>query len=218
MQRFTLIHDGSDQGWQAAYLAFHVAAQLGAPLLVLLVDSTTDKKILAQRATQVEVGGRAAGVVIGTRIVVDFSVNLVMENVAASDGLFVPRRLVPDGRTALRFLEALSCPIWVVSREAKTHKLAVLVNDLVTNAKLFSFTQALSNRLQHSLTGLISEAKLSSVSRDEAISTWIPLPDNSAREITTALDQNDIDILFVPISRSALIKDLSSNCVLCPFP
>jgi hypothetical protein len=96
MQRFTLLHDGSDQGWQAAYLAFHIAAQLGAPLFALLVGSASDEKILARNASQVEVGGRAAGLVIKTRLVTEFSVDIVEENVADSDGLFVPRRLIPD--------------------------------------------------------------------------------------------------------------------------
>lgn len=218
MQRFTLIHDGSDQGWQAAYLAFHVAAQLGAPLLVLLVDSTTDKKILARRATQIEVGGRAAGVAIGTRFVTDFSVHVVLENATDSDGLFVPHNLIPDGEAALRFLEALSCPIWVVSHEAKSHKLAVLVSDLVTDEKLISYTAVLSHRLQQALIGLIRKDEHTSTAPSDTISTWIPLSNFAPREITTALVQNDIDMLFVPASRSSLIQDLNSICVVCPFP
>jgi hypothetical protein len=218
MQRFTLIHDGSDQGWQAAYLAFHVAAQLGAPLLVLLFDSTTDKKELSRRATQIEVGGRAAGVAIGTRLLTDFSIAVVLEHATDSDGLFVPRNLIPDGKAALRFLEALSCPIWVVSHEAKFHKLAVLVSDMVTDENLISYTAVLSHRLQQALIGLTRKDKHASTPQSDIISSWIPLSNFSPREITTALDQYDIDMLFIPASRSSLIQDLDSSCVVCPFP
>jgi len=106
MQRFTLIHNGSQQGWQAAYLAFHIAAQLGAPLLVWLVDSATDKKVLAQRATQVEVGGRAAGVAIETRLVMEFPIRTLVENKSTVDGIFLPHQLIPNGETAARLLES----------------------------------------------------------------------------------------------------------------
>jgi len=66
MQRFTLLHDGSPQAWQAAYLAFHIAAQLGAPLRVLLFDADDDQDMLAKNASQIEVGGHAAGVNVRT--------------------------------------------------------------------------------------------------------------------------------------------------------
>ena len=216
MQRFTLLHDGNEQGWQATYLAFHFAAQLGAPLLVLLVDPTTDPKILARRAAQVEVGGRAAGVVIESRFVTDFSETIVAANVSDTDGLFLPRRLIPDGKTALRYLEALSCPIWVVSHEAKTYRMAVLVSDLTADEKLISFTAALSQRLQHPLIGLISDEDSASTSQMDLISTWITLPNFSHNDLAVALDQQGIDLLVIPVSRSALIDTLAFNFVVYP--
>jgi len=217
MQRFTLLHDGSDQGWHATYLAFHIAAQLGAPLSVLLVDPTTDQKILARRAAQVEVGGRAAGLAIETRLVKNFSVSVVMENTSNIDGFFVPHRLVPNGKTVLGYLEALSCPIWIVAHEAKTHKMAVLVSDLTVDEKLISFTAALSLRLQQSLTGLVKEGLPNITTQINSVSAWIQLPGFSHNEIASALDQHGIDLLFVPASRASLIDTASFNCALFPF-
>jgi hypothetical protein len=216
IQRFTLVHDGSDQGWQAAYLAFHITAQLGASLLVLMVGSTTDEKILAQKASQVEVGGRAAGVVIETRLVTKFSVDAVRENAADSDGLFVPRRLIPDEETAVRFLDALSCPLWIVSKESELHEMAVLVDDLAANETLITYTTALSRRLQQSLTGFVRRNELNLISGSDESLAWLPLADFSPTEINATLNQLGADLLFLPLARLSLVSELSMNCVVYP--
>jgi hypothetical protein len=216
MQRFTLLHDGSDQGWQTAYLAFHIATQLGAPLMVLLADPAADSKTLAQRATQIEVGGRAAGVAIGTRLVADFSVEVVTPIATGSDGLFVPRRLIPDGKTALRYLEAFSQPLWIVSKESEMHKMAVLVDDLIANETLVSYTITLSRRIQQSLTGLVRENESGSIPKADASITWMSLPTFIHTEITAAVQRLDAGLLFIPASRISLVDNLPINCVVYP--
>jgi len=216
MQRFTLIHDGTKQGWQTAYLAFHIAALLGAPLLVLLDDSTTDQKNLFERVSQVKVGGRAAGVAINTLLVKDFSVETMAENVIDSDGLFIPHPLVPDEKTAIALLDVLSCPLWVVSQGIEAHKMGVLVNDLAIDMKLVTFTISLSSRLQQPLIGLIHDKLFTSLPQTDGEIDWIRLPDISLSEIVAVLEMNNIDTLFLPASNASLVKDLTSNCVLYP--
>jgi hypothetical protein len=216
MQRFTLLHDGSAQGWQAAYLAFHIAARLGASLLALLIDSTTDEKDLMQRAKQVEVGGRAAGVAIKARAITDFSADIMAEDVAQSDGLFVPRRLTPDERTVLRFLEVLSSPLWIVSKESQMRKMAVLVNDLTVNGALINYTTSLSRRTQQSLNGFIRANELASAQNTDASIVWTPLPDFSPTELKTAFNRLDVNLLFIPVSSIDLVKELPINCVVYP--
>ena len=215
MQRFTLIHDGSDQGWQAAYLAFHIAAQLGAPLLVLLVNSGTDKKALAQRAKQVEVGARAAGVAVETRLMTEFSIETLVASTSALDGLFVPRRLVPDGETVARFLEALSCPLWIVSKDTETYEMAVLVDDFSADEWLIRYTTALAYRTQQTLTGFIRESELNLAPKTDAIQ-WVPLGDVSLVEINAAMKPLDISLLFIPHAHISLMERLSMNCVALP--
>jgi hypothetical protein len=215
MQRFTLIHDGSDQGWQTAYLAFHIAAQLGAPLQALLGDST-DRETLIQSAAQVEIGGRAAGVVIRTHLVADFSLDSLIENTNAIDGLFIPHRFIPDGKTAARFLEALSCPLWIVSQGPEIHKMAVLVSDLVADEKLIHYTTTLAHRLQQALVGLVQAGKLASISHSNLDLEWEPLLNFSSREIASTINQLGVDLFFVSASKAPLIDDLSSNCMVFP--
>ncbi len=215
MQRFTLIHDGSDQGWQAAYLAFHVAAQLGAPLQVLL-GASTNREALVQRAAQVEIGGRAARVAIRTRLVADFSLEVLVESTSAIDGLFISRHLVPDGEIAARFLEALSCPLWIVSRGPEIYKMAVLVSDLVADEKLIHYTTTLSHRLQQSLIGLVQDEELAPIFQKDMDLNWKLLPNFSSREVASTIDQLDVDLFFVSASNALLIDNLTSNCVVFP--
>ena len=216
MQRFTLLHDGSKQGWQVAYLAFHVAAQLGAPLLVLLTDSALAPDALIQRAAQVEVGGRAAGVTIKTHQVADFSVDVVTQYADDSDGLFVPQRLIPDWKTALRYLEAFSRPLWIVSRESEMRKMAVLVDNLDPNETLVNYTVTLSHRLQQSLTGIVLDSEPISVSKSDAPIDWVSLHVIDPVEINTALQQIEADLFFIPASRISLIDELPLNYVVYP--
>ena len=122
MQKFTLLNDGSVQGWRATYLAFHVAAQLGAPLQALLINSNNDEETLEQRAAHIEIGGRAAGVAIETRLLTDFSVDFLKGQPTVIDGLFVPHRLVPNEVSAALFLEACSCPLWITSQEPENSR------------------------------------------------------------------------------------------------
>ena len=216
MQRFALIHDGSEQGWQTAYLAFHIAARLGAPLLALLVDQATDWKKLTQRAAQVEVGGRAAELTIQTRFVTDYSVNVLAENSAGSDGLFIPRHLISDVEAAVHFLEALSCPLWIISQDVELRKMAVLVGDFVADEKLIDYTSSLSRRLEQSLVGLIRASELVRVHRSENSLTWVSLADLSQHEVTAAFAELGADLLFLSDSHASMLSELSMNCILYP--
>jgi len=216
MQRFTLLHDGSEQGWQSAYQAFHIATQLGAPLSVLLVDGTDDKDALVKRATQIEIGGRAAGIAIETKIITEISVEAVVANNTKSDGLFIPRSLISDRLAVRKLLQVSSCPLWIVSKESEMHGMAVLVDNSVVDEALVHYAAILSHRIQQPLTGLIREGELEKLKKSDASIHWSPLPDFSPAGIATALNRLDIDLCFFPSSKLSQIDELGINCVVVP--
>jgi len=216
MQRFALVHDGSSQGWKVAYLAFHLSSRLGAPLLVLLVGPEIDSEMIAQRAAQVEVGGRAAGLVLTTRPVKDFSVEVVVENAPSYDGLILPRHLVQDENLPSRFLESLSYPLWIVTEESEMRNMAVLAGNATTDRGLMAHATSLSQRLQAPMIGLASQQTIASLRRLYAAVSWYQLPDFSSTAITGILGQLDVDILFLPFSGLSLVKELPINCVVYP--
>jgi hypothetical protein len=216
MQRFTLVHDGSGQGWQTAYLAFHVAARLGAPLQVLLFDSAADQELLTLNATQLQTGGRAAGVSLETQFVTDFSIESVTRNMGTINGLFVPNRLLPDEKTAAHWLQALSCPLWIVSDELKTRKMAVLVEDPTADEDLIGYATVLSQRMSETLTGFILGAQIPVTVQHSPEMDWIPLQDFSAARIASALDQLHADLLCLKHLQFSLARELGRTCVIYP--
>lgn len=216
MQRFTLIHDGSDEGWQAAYLAFHVAVRLGAPLLVLLDGSAAAERDLAERASHVVVGGHAAGLVIETRPVTDFSPAAVLEKATARDGLFVPRHLVADGENALRFLEVLGCPLWVIAREAVAKEMILLANDAQADVDLVRYATTLARRLRQPLRGIIRKGDLVPEIEVEAPLSWQELPDFSMSSLQATLNMVESNLLVMPASLFSLVRHLHANCVIYP--
>lgn len=218
MQQFTLIHDGSDQAWQAAYLAFHFASRLGAPLLALIVNSSGDNQIPAQNAAQIEISGRAACVEIETHILKEYSMEYVAALSMDSDGIFIPRRLIASNRAAKRYLEALPCPLWIVSKGSEVHEMALLVNDYQADERLIQNTITLARRTELPLTGIIKTEEMIQTSENQAFITWISLPDLSLEKITWVLKQQDINLLFVPVSALSIAVALSINCVIYLVP
>lgn len=215
MQKFVLVLDGSEQGWQAAYRAFHVTARLGAYLHVLVINSVENESLLAQRANQVRIGGRAAGISIETQLIKEFSLDTLRKNNKDSAGLFVPSGLIPDDKVAKQFLNAISCPLWIISTESEIRKMGVLVDDPDQNKELISYSKSLSRRIKKPLTGFVLGTQLDA--KSFGISTrWIPVIKMTSAEINNILNKLGMDMLFLPYSLVNLINDLMINCVIYP--
>jgi len=215
MQRFTLLHDGSAQGWHATYLAFHIAARLGAPLQVLHTKSEEEKETLKDIAAHVETGAHAAGVVIETHLLADFTMDTLKQNIPSIDGLFLPPRLLPDGESVSLFLEAFSCPLWVVPFEAQPTDVAVLVNDPLKDAYLISYAKALSNRLEEALIAFVLDEQFDSILKPELSGIkWKSLQEFSAQQINEALEQLHIGLLILPEITQVFSKNLGCTFII----
>jgi len=217
MQRFTLLHDGSAQGWHATYLAFYIAARLGAPLQVLHVRSKEETEALKDLAVHVATGAHAAGVDVETHLLADFSMDTLRKNITSIDGLFLPPRLIPDGETASLFLEAFSCPLWVVPFEAQLMDVGVLINNPGKESHLISYAKTLSNRLEQSFIALVPDEQFDSTLKPELSGIrWKSLQEFSTQQINEVLQQLQIGLLLIPESNIILSKNLNCNLVIHP--
>jgi len=217
MQRFTLLHDGSAQGWHATYLAFHIAARLGAPLQVLHTRSEEETETLKDLAVHVATGAHAAGVDVETRLLADFSMDSLKKNITSVDGLFLPPRLLPDREAVSLFLEAFSCPLWIVSLESQPTDLAVLINDPLKDTYLMSYARTLSIRLEESLIAFVLDEQFESTLKPELSGIkWKSLQEFSPSQINEALEQLQISLLLLPESSISLSKNLNCNYVIHP--
>jgi len=217
MQRFTLLHDGSTQGWHATYLAFHVTAQLGAPLQVLHIKSDKEKETLTDRAGHLETGAHAAGVSVETRLLKDFEIETLKQQITSINGLFLPGRMLFDGTAVSRFLEAFSCPLWPVEIESRHDGLAVLVNDPQNDAHLISFAKNLSQRLEQPLVSLVLDKYFDFTLKPELSGLkWKSLHDFSLPQISKAIEELHIGLLLLPQRSFPLLKSLQCNFIIQP--
>lgn len=216
MNRFTLIHDGTNQGWNTAYLAFHVAARLGAPLQAVLVDANATDEDLKSQATQIETGARAAGVKIETQVVKDFSPITISESIATGDGLFVPHRLTPNGKAALAFLNRIHAPLWIVKEGIDPLQWGILPDKEIKNKDLLTYADGLSYRFETSLTGLITKKASSPLKKKFPRLEWHHIPGISLTDVALAVKTFHIDLLFLHASHASLVSKLKCACVVYP--
>ena len=218
MQRFVLIHNGSNQAWQTAYLAFHVSASLGARLMVLIIDPIDSNNPLSYSAKQIEIAGRTAGVVIETLKVNSSITDILVEYTREIDGIFIPRIFIPDAEVLNHYLDIVSCPIWIVTQNAEHNKMAILIENLSKEISFIDYAITLASRLQHSLTGLIQNSEPGFSHLSDFDINWYSLTDFSNKEISMALKRLEANLLFFSKKNASIIENLSINFVVFPNP
>ena len=94
--------------------------------------------------------------------------------------------------------------------------MAVLIGDPTSEEALIHYATTLSGRIQLPLTGFVHQNEFPSISKSDPDIAWQPLPDLTPIEVTTALKQVDVSLLFLSISYFFLTDDLPINCVIYP--
>jgi len=139
-----------------------------------------------------------------------------VENCKGTNGLFIPRRLIPGEDTARRFLEALSCPLWLVSMESAMDGMVVLIGDSASDEALTRYALTLSVRIQLPLTGFVHQNEFPTISKSNPDIPWQALPDLTSVELTAALEQVKASLLFLSISHFSLTEESPINCIVFP--
>lgn len=212
MLNFVLIHDGTELGWQAAYRAFHVTARLGASLLALVIDADLDADELVQYAAEIKIGGNAARINLTTRMVTEFTEQKLIKAIPPGDGLFLPSHLVSDEKTALRYLETLKNPLWVITTEAEINLMGVLITG-EGDKQAVDYATVLSNRMRKPLVGFSNFHETDGI--DPGLER-VDVDDYSAESLLPVVSENDIDLLVIPASQIQLISLIPVNCVIFP--
>lgn len=217
MKKLVLLHDGNINEQHATYLALHVAARLGALFKVFLFSSQRDGKPLAQIGAQIETAGRAANVSIEITMLTEFSVGILKKQLRSADGIFASRRLIPDGKTAASFLEAFSCPLWVVADKSELGEIALLIPNPAKEKSLLRNTKTLSRRLQKQLTIFFkADDPLSMTVTELQSANWTPISSTSSRRIRTLVEKYHIGLLFISPANIALLGKMDCTCVIYP--
>lgn len=213
MLNFVLIHDGTELGWQAAYRAFHVTARLGASLLALVIDAELDADELAQHAAEIKIGGNAARINLTTRVITEFSQEKLLQNIQAGDGVFLPRHLVPDEKTAVWYLERLENPLWVISTKAEINMMGVLSTGGGEDRYAVNYATLLSNRMRKPLVGF---SGIREAGEADPGMGWVVIDEHSPQSLLEALSEKEVDLMVIPASQIHFFSQSPVNIVIFP--
>jgi len=139
-----------------------------------------------------------------------------MESSLDSNGFFMPQSLVLDEKIALRYLELIPCPLWIISKESELQRTVLLVSDLAADAALIDLTTNLANRIKRPLTGFIRESEINLLPESSAEITWLPLTDFSPIGIEASINRLGESLLFLSARNFPLVRWLHMNCVFYP--
>jgi hypothetical protein len=219
MQKIAAIHDGSPQGWETIYLAFHVAVRLGMPLLVLTLPGDEKQQSPAEQIEKIHTGGRAAGLSVETFAIERVTAEAVLEHGRDLYTLLAPKDLAMPQVQALA--GALACPIWVVTGKYEIRRLG-LCHPVPSEDFAARYARALAQRLDQPLVFLTSgagEAALEEAQIHAGI-TWEHLPEISVRAIEEQVDLQHIDVMIFGSGDASLFAGcahaLTCIVVLCP--
>jgi len=221
-QRLTVIHDGSAQGWQTVYVAFHVAARLQGSLLAISLANSNNRESSAERILKMGVGARAAGLMLRTRTIHELTAKAVAAQAGGSEALLLPKDLFRDLALAPAQVEALACPVWLISHEHEIRRLGVVLNDPVIVKGALHYASTLAFRLNQPLICLTtapSPAKYPRTLKNVDFK-WNVLNDLSVRAIHQQVSEKDIDLVLFNTTQTPLSYDFARkttvNLVLCP--
>ncbi len=217
-----MIHDGSAQGWQTAYMAFHVAARLHASLLAISLAKSNNRESSAERILKMGVGARAAGLMLRTGTIHELTAEAVAAQAGGSGALLLPKDLFQDMALAPAQVEALACPVWLISHEHEIRRLGVVVNDAVSVKGALHYASTLALRLNQPLiclTNAAGPAKLPRTLKNVDLK-WDVLNDLSVQAIHQQVSAKDIDLVLFNTTQTPLSYDFARrtpvNLVLCP--
>jgi hypothetical protein len=221
-QRLTVIHDGSGQGWQAVYVAFHVAARLHASLLAISLANSNNRESSAERILKMGVGARAAGLTLRTGTIHELTVEAIEAQARGSGALLLPKDLFRAAGLVPALVEALACPVWLISREHEIRRLGVVLNGPASAGGALHYASTLAFRWNQPLICLTSEAGLSKYPRTikSVDLKWKVLGDLSAPAIQQQVSEKHIDLVLFNTSQTLLSHEFArattASLVLCP--
>jgi hypothetical protein len=150
MQIIAAIHDGSSQGWETVYLAIHLAARLGASLLVLELPSGESGSSASEQSEKIHTAAHAAGLQADTQAIAGPSLAEIIEKTGESYVLMLPKGLAVQDNLLVELAGGLTCPIWVITYKYEIRRLGAWL-DPDGKGPALGCSSALSRRLEQPL-------------------------------------------------------------------
>jgi len=217
MQTVVAIHDGTSQGWETAYLAFHVAARLVTSLLILSLPVDQEGYSLSEQSEKILTGGRAAGLTVETRGIEGMTAEHISRQAPDIYALLVPKNLPTDENLLIDLTRKLSCPIWLVGRKYEIRQLGVWLQ-AATQTLASRHTTAMARRLGQRVVYFTAHSQAPDSLDPEVI--WKPVEDASPQALAKQVEIMHVDMLIFDSEATLLFQKCKSllDCVLALYP
>lgn len=149
MQQLMVVIDASPSSWQAAYMAFHLAALWKTRLTgAILMDPLRAEQAHATRS-EFETGARAAQIQYDSFLLGGLS-RLTDALPADLNGIFFgrpsPHGWLQDDPQLLEIISGANCPIWVVPEQREIHQVLAFMEPGPRGEGVRRFAQYLKRR------------------------------------------------------------------------
>jgi nucleotide-binding universal stress UspA family protein len=217
MQKIAAIHDGNTQGWETVYLAIHVAARMGASLLVLTLVGGEAEASSSGQAEKILTGARAAGLSAETSVLEQLSPEAILQKAGEPYMLMLPKDLARGDGLLEQLSAKIACPIWVVTAKYEIRQLGAWL-ERPDQGTAVRYATALARRLGQPLV-LFAELQPETppAESDIVIRT---VGEISGEELAEQVSREQIDMLIfgaqqVPIFEKCM-EMLDCILALCP--
>lgn len=149
MQQLMVVIDANPASWQAAYMAFHLAARWKVHLTgAVVIDPLRPEQTHATRS-EFETGARAAQIEYDS-FLLDGMVSLADAISANLNGLFLgrpsPHGWLHEDVLLRQILSSAPCPTWVVPERREIHQVLALLEPGPRGAGVRAFAEYLERR------------------------------------------------------------------------
>ncbi|MEJ2710268.1 MAG: universal stress protein [Anaerolineales bacterium] len=227
MKNILVILDDSPGSRKAAYMAYEVAARLGARLVGAALFASQSQHKAEQNLRDFEVGARAATVNVSGDYFPSLADALLAFNNLPIDAVFSGRDSLADDDLLSDWWTQASCPLWIIPSQRQISRSLVIYDGSPGAAAALALALNLSSRWKVNLKllvttqGVLLDELLPEQGRQSAQIMLELSPGMDLGDIFHQVEDENVDLLFVgrPASPDALretVRQANGLLAICP--
>lgn len=227
MKNILVILDDSPGSRKAAYMAYEVAARLGARLVGASLFASQSQQKAEQNLRDFKIGARAATVNVSGDYFPSLADALLAFNNLPIDAVFSSRDSLADDDLLSDWWTQASCPLWIVPSQREISRLLVVYDGSAGAAAALALALNLSSRWKVNLKllvttqGVLLDELLPEQGRQSAQIMLELAPGSDVEAIMQRVAANNVDLVFMgrPATQDALrqtVQQAHGLLAICP--
>jgi nucleotide-binding universal stress UspA family protein len=227
LKNILVILDDSPGSRKAAYMAYEVAARLGARLVGAALFASQSQQKAEQNLRDFEVGARAAAVNVSGDYFPSLADALLAFNNLPIDAVFSGRDSLVDDDLLSDWWTQASCPLWIVPSQRQISRLLAVYDGSPGAAAALALALNLSSRWKVNLKllvtaqGVLLDELLPEQGRQSAQIMLELAPGSDVAAILRQVAADNVDLVFLgrPATQEALratMRQAQGLLAICP--